>query len=133
MSERHKLEESMVLMPSVNGVNWVGRPSSKPMRRAELPYTAREKERVRDNIPAFSNQNLFGSVMSLYYWAILFPKPIDKYLLIVYNHSMKVDIKKLNCKRCGHTWCPRQSEVRLCPKCKSPYWDRAKKVKRFYS
>ena len=40
----------------------------------------------------------------------------------------------LKCMRCGHRWIPRGSkdpakgkvEVRCCPKCKSPYWDRQK-------
>ena len=41
---------------------------------------------------------------------------------------MDIEIKKLECKRCGHEWVPRQREVRICPKCKSAWWDR-KKVK----
>jgi len=40
----------------------------------------------------------------------------------------------LECLRCGHKWTPRSKdktekstiEVRICPKCKSPYWDREK-------
>ncbi|MDD4875865.1 MAG: hypothetical protein PHQ86_01855 [Dehalococcoidales bacterium] len=39
---------------------------------------------------------------------------------------MKTNVKELNCKRCGHKWIPRQVEIRICPKCKSPYWDRVK-------
>ncbi len=33
------------------------------------------------------------------------------------------------CERCGHEWVPRQKdeEPRVCPKCKSPYWDTARK------
>ena len=29
------------------------------------------------------------------------------------------------CERCSHEWVPRESdqEPRVCPKCKSPYWD----------
>ncbi len=31
------------------------------------------------------------------------------------------------CTRCGHTWQPQQAkQPRICPKCKSPYWDRPK-------
>ena len=41
--------------------------------------------------------------------------------------GMKIEIGKLDCKRCGHKWVPRQTEIRICPKCKSPYWDREKK------
>lgn len=43
---------------------------------------------------------------------------------------MKMKIKKVMCKRCGHEWVPRQSEIRTCPKCKSPYWDRKRKRKK---
>lgn len=33
------------------------------------------------------------------------------------------------CLRCGHTWVPRKKDCpRICPKCKSPYWDREKKI-----
>ena len=42
---------------------------------------------------------------------------------------MKVDINKLRCKRCGHEWTPRQEVVRICPRCKSPYWDKKRKIK----
>jgi rubrerythrin len=33
------------------------------------------------------------------------------------------------CERCGHTWLPRDKDQkpRVCPKCKSPYWDRPRK------
>lgn len=37
---------------------------------------------------------------------------------------MKVNIKQLECKKCGHKWNPRKSEVRECPKCKSVWWDK---------
>jgi len=40
---------------------------------------------------------------------------------------MKNKIKKMNCLRCGHKWIPRKEDVRMCPKCKSPYFDQAKK------
>jgi len=36
---------------------------------------------------------------------------------------------KLECKRCEHTWYPRKEEVRICPKCKSAYWDLPRKDK----
>jgi len=39
----------------------------------------------------------------------------------------KVKVTHLECKRCGHTWVPRKAEVLLCPKCKSPYWNRPRK------
>jgi len=37
---------------------------------------------------------------------------------------MNVKIKELECKRCGHRWAPRVNDVRICPKCKSAYWDK---------
>ena len=41
----------------------------------------------------------------------------------------KVKIYQLECKRCGHKWLPRKDEVMICPKCKSPYWDRERIIK----
>ena len=40
---------------------------------------------------------------------------------------MKIRIKILKCERCQHKWVPRKPEVRICPSCKSPYWDRKPK------
>jgi predicted Zn-ribbon and HTH transcriptional regulator len=35
----------------------------------------------------------------------------------------KIVLTKLKCKRCGHEWVARVEKVRMCPKCKSAYWD----------
>lgn len=40
---------------------------------------------------------------------------------------MLIDLKKLECKRCQHSWYPTKPDVRLCPSCKSAYWDVPKK------
>lgn len=41
---------------------------------------------------------------------------------------MKVFIPdKIHCERCGWSWIPRQAEVRLCPRCKSAYFDTPRK------
>lgn len=37
---------------------------------------------------------------------------------------MKVKIKTIKCKQCGHTWTPRSADVRMCPKCKSVRFDK---------
>ncbi len=38
-----------------------------------------------------------------------------------------VIIGKNTCQRCGHEWTQRKLETpKVCPKCKSPYWDREK-------
>lgn len=36
---------------------------------------------------------------------------------------MKIKINKLICKKCNYEWVPRGTEVRLCPGCKTSYWD----------
>lgn len=38
----------------------------------------------------------------------------------------KVQIWGYRCERCGHEWVPRDKgqEPKVCPHCKSPYWDR---------
>ena len=37
---------------------------------------------------------------------------------------MRIDLHSLGCSRCSHKWIPRKMEVRVCPRCHSPYWDR---------
>lgn len=39
---------------------------------------------------------------------------------------MHLNILNLKCRRCLHKWVPRTSEVRVCPRCHSPYWDKGK-------
>lgn len=34
-----------------------------------------------------------------------------------------VELLTLHCYRCGASWTPRRPVVRMCPRCKSPYWD----------
>jgi predicted Zn-ribbon and HTH transcriptional regulator len=45
---------------------------------------------------------------------------------MVISHIMGiVKLTGYKCERCGHRWVPRQTKKkpRVCPKCKSPYWD----------
>lgn len=37
---------------------------------------------------------------------------------------MDIQLSQLECSRCSHRWVPRKREIRVCPKCHSPYWDR---------
>lgn len=30
------------------------------------------------------------------------------------------------CLRCGHKWIPRKLVTKVCPECKTPYWDKPK-------
>ena len=40
-----------------------------------------------------------------------------------------IKTKGYKCERCGHEWAPRNKEEKplICPKCKSPYWNKPKK------
>ena len=40
----------------------------------------------------------------------------------------KISVTQLICKRCGKTWIPRQTDVVMCPKCKSPRWNQPRRV-----
>ena len=42
--------------------------------------------------------------------------------------KVKIEFEGYHCERCGHEWVPRRDESpRLCPRCKSAYWDRPRK------
>jgi DNA-directed RNA polymerase subunit RPC12/RpoP len=38
-----------------------------------------------------------------------------------------MNYKIFKCKRCNHEWPSKQERPRVCPKCKSPYWDKERK------
>ena len=42
----------------------------------------------------------------------------------------EIMLKGFKCTRCEHTWMPREDHGKplVCPKCKSPYWDKPKKT-----
>ena len=41
-----------------------------------------------------------------------------------------ITVMGYRCERCSHEWIPRDAEREpsVCPKCKSPYWNRARKA-----
>jgi Zn finger protein HypA/HybF involved in hydrogenase expression len=43
---------------------------------------------------------------------------------------VKVQLWGFRCERCDHEWLPRvvDQEPRVCPKCKSPYWNVPRKA-----
>lgn len=43
----------------------------------------------------------------------------------------KKTVTAYRCERCGHEWIPRDDSrlPTVCPKCKSPYWNRKRKNK----
>ena len=42
----------------------------------------------------------------------------------------KVKLDGFRCERCDHEWVPREKgqEPRVCPSCKSPYWNKPRKA-----
>lgn len=42
----------------------------------------------------------------------------------------KVILEGFQCERCKHIWVPRNKDdtPTICPKCKSPYWNKPRKV-----
>ena len=43
--------------------------------------------------------------------------------------KVKLSVWGFRCERCRHEWVPRTgTPPRVCPKCKSPYWDKPKKT-----
>lgn len=41
---------------------------------------------------------------------------------------MEITLKGWECERCSHQWVPRDEDhPRVCPKCKSPYWDKPRR------
>jgi len=44
--------------------------------------------------------------------------------------KIEIKLKGYQCERCKHKWDPRDKKKPIiCPKCKSPYWDKPKKKK----
>ena len=46
----------------------------------------------------------------------------------------EITLKGYQCERCNHTWVPRDEATPLvCPKCKSPYWNKPRQSKKSIS
>ena len=43
--------------------------------------------------------------------------------------KVKITVDGYKCERCSHEWIPRNKKEnpRVCPECKSPYWDKPRK------
>lgn len=55
--------------------------------------------------------------------------PVIKRVLVQGRGEQAV-LHQHTCLRCGNTWWPRRPSKPLrCPNCKSPYWDRPRRVK----
>ena len=46
--------------------------------------------------------------------------------------KQKISVYRYTCERCEHEWIPRDTdnEPRVCPKCKSPYWNKPRQKKK---
>ena len=47
--------------------------------------------------------------------------------------KIKITLDGYRCERCRHEWLPRTKKKEdpiICPKCKSPYWNKPRKNKR---
>ena len=45
------------------------------------------------------------------------------------NGGMKMRLGKAKCCRCQHNWIPRTTDIRICPKCNSAYWNKPRRAK----
>ena len=62
---------------------------------------------------------MFIYLASIYFMGNILRKLID------------IKIKGYRCERCGHEWAPKGDDSpKVCPKCKSPYWDTPRKDKK---
>jgi len=45
--------------------------------------------------------------------------------------KVKIEVEGYQCERCEHKWIPRGKEApKVCPECKSPYWDTPRRKKK---
>ena len=93
------------------------KPFSSRMPMAAIPLYAHWYI-SNENIP-FDGVNAMSVVDYLRdfrIWCMIVPMP-------------KVQLWGYLCERCGHEWLPRQEEEpRVCPKCKSPYWNKPRRT-----
>lgn len=56
------------------------------------------------------------------------PLHFTTYANILRDQSV-IKLPHLSCFRCLHTWVPRTDKLpRVCPKCKSPYWEKERRT-----
>jgi len=87
-----------------------------------MPLTRDFKETIRDRVrrdPKFRQELLREGLEAMLAGDIAVAKTVP------------ITVMGYHCERCGHEWIPRgepNMEPKTCPKCKSPYWDRARKM-----
>lgn len=66
----------------------------------------------------------------VFFWLRTYVEVINKGANMNNKAIETVEVVIATCQRCGHRWQPRDvNRVRVCPKCKTPYWDTPKKEK----
>lgn len=56
----------------------------------------------------------------------------NMYIQHIQYYMAKVKLDGYRCERCEHTWIPRDTTIGepvICPKCKSPYWNKPRRNK----
>lgn len=50
-------------------------------------------------------------------------------MMYYYQYMARIKADAYKCERCGHVWLPRKATKipKVCPKCKSPYWNEPRK------
>lgn len=89
-----------------------GRIDHRNVEQADNPITEDEREYAIDVARAMAKR-----------------AGLDLDALIEGQRKSEADyLSMLFCSRCSHEWYPRTAvKPRVCPKCKSPYWDRPRK------
>lgn len=54
-------------------------------------------------------------------------RPTNLLRISKYKHTANFHVISLKCQRCGHEWLPKAFQQRVCPKCKSPYWNKKRR------
>jgi len=46
------------------------------------------------------------------------------------TQMVEIKLKGFRCERCSHEWIPKNmnKEPKVCPKCKSPYWNTKRRI-----
>lgn len=55
------------------------------------------------------------------------PSNLEK--ISCYEHTPQMHDRSVSCLKCNHTWIPKPFKPRMCPKCKSVYWNKNRDTK----
>src|SRR5262249_4828964 len=134
---RPPLRQRQHQLPSVSGS---ARPQGPHTSRRRLRWLPRSQRSTRRLAPLGGSLRrrlrlISTNILLVTYCVMARPKEIPlrsftakNILLVREDRAMaKITLTGWRCERCGHTWVPKSEttgEPRVCPKCKSPYWNR---------